>query len=106
MKKESTIIKLLNEKSATKQLVYSNTKEVFNDLVNALKNKQQLLSDLLTDKSKNVNLDFSSNGEFDAQLKFAGDTLLFHMHSNIFDFPPNHEIHKKKYIKYYNLKSF
>ena len=61
---------------------------------------------MLTDKSKNVNLDFSSNGEFDAQLKFAGDTLLFHMHSNIFDFPPNHEIHKKKYIKDDNLKSF
>jgi hypothetical protein len=43
MKKESTIIKLLNEKSATKQLVYSNTKEVFNDLVNALKNKHAFL---------------------------------------------------------------
>jgi len=106
MKKESTIIKLLNEKSATKQLVYKNTKEVFNDLVEALKNKQQSLVNLLNDKSKNVNLDFSSNGEFDAQLKFAGDTLLFHMHSNIFDFPPNHDIHKKKYIKDDNLKSF
>jgi hypothetical protein len=43
---------------------------------------------------------------FDVQLKFAGDTLLFHMHSNIFDFPPTHEIFKSKYINSDKTRSF
>mgnify|MGYP006080829983 FL=1 len=106
MKKESTIIKLLKEKSTTKQLVYRNTKEVFEILVKSLKLKAQSLSLLLSDAADDVELEFTSNGEFDAQLKFAGDTLLFHMHSNIFDFPPKHEVVKSKYVKDDKLRSF
>tara|TARA_B110000438_G_C15704687_1_gene602654 strand:- start:65 stop:739 length:675 start_codon:yes stop_codon:yes gene_type:complete len=106
MKKESTIIKLLKEKSATKQLVYRNTKEVFDDLVKSLKLKEQSLAVLLSDEVDDVELGFTSNGEFDVQLKFAGDTLLFHMHSNIFDFPSNHEVIKSKYVKEDKLRSF
>ena len=55
---------------------------------------------------ENVELEFKSNGLFDVQLKFAGDTLLFHMHSNIFDFPPTHEIFKSKYINSDKTRSF
>jgi hypothetical protein len=106
MKKESTIIKLLKEKSATKQLVYRNTKEVFDDLVKSLKLKEQSLAVLLSDEIDDVELEFTSNGEFDVQLKFAGDTLLFHMHSNIFDFPSNHQVIKSKYVKEDKSRSF
>tara|TARA_B110000263_G_scaffold210867_1_gene193580 strand:- start:63 stop:737 length:675 start_codon:yes stop_codon:yes gene_type:complete len=106
MKKESTIIKLLKEKSATKQLVYRNTKEVFDDLVKSLKLKEQSLAVLLSDEVDDVELEFTSNGEFDVQLKFAGDTLLFHMHSNIFDFPSNHQVIKSKYVKEDKSRSF
>ena len=106
MKEESTILKLLKEKSTTKQLVYRNTKNVFNDLVKALKQKEKSLSDLLKDEADDVALEFTSNGEFDAQLKFAGDTLLFHMHSNVFDFPPDHQVSKSKYASEDKLRSF
>ena len=106
MKKESTIIKLLKEKSATKQLVYRNTKEVFDDLVKSLKLKEESLAVLLSDEVDDVELEFTSNGEFDVQLKFAGDTLLFHMHSNIFDFPSNHQVIKSKYVKEDKSRSF
>ena len=84
MYNEDSIINLLKEKSATKQIVYSKTKDVFNKLVLALNNKEKSIASVLKDQVKNVELEFKSNGEFDAQLKFAGDTLLFHMHSNIF----------------------
>ena len=40
MKNEAEILKLLKEKSATKQLIYRNTKEVFDDLVISLKSKE------------------------------------------------------------------
>ena len=43
MHDQDSIIKLLKEKSATKQLIYRNTKEVFNKLLNALKEKEKSL---------------------------------------------------------------
>ena len=106
MKNEAEILKLLKEKSATKQLIYRNTKEVFDDLVVSLKSKEKSLTSLLKNEVENVELEFKSNGLFDVQLKFAGDTLLFHMHSNIFDFPPSHEIFKSKYINSDKTRSF
>ena len=106
MKNEAEILKLLKEKSATKQLIYRNTKEVFDDLVVSLKSKEKSLTSLLKNEVENVELEFKSNGLFDVQLKFAGDTLLFHMHSNIFDFPATHEIFKSKYINSDKTRSF
>ena len=49
---------------------------------------------------------YSSDGDFESKLKFSGDTLLFHMHSNVFDFPNSHSIHKTKYVKQDKLRSF
>ena len=106
MKRETEILKLLKEKSATKQLIYNNTKEAFDELVVCLKAKEKSLTNLLKNELNNIKLEFKSNGIFDVQLKFAGDTLLFHMHSNIFDFPPTHEIFKSKYVKKDTSRSF
>ena len=106
MHDQNSIIKLLKEKSATKQIIYRNTKNVFDNLVNSLKEKEKSLSDILKSDTDKVELEFKSNGQFDAQLKFAGDTLLFHMHSNVFDFPPNHQLSNSKYVKEDNLRGF
>jgi hypothetical protein len=106
MSKSNKIVELLKEKSATKQLIYRNTKEVFENLVVSLKAKEKSLSKLLKKEENAVKLEFKSNGIFDVQLKFAGDTLLFHMHSNVFDFPPDHNIFKSKYVKKDNSRSF
>ena len=106
MHDQNSIIKLLKEKSATKQIIYRNTKNVFDNLVNSLKEKEKSLSDILKIDTDKVELEFKSNGQFDAQLKFAGDTLLFHMHSNVFDFPPNHQVSNSKYVKEDNLRGF
>ena len=46
MKRETEILKLLKEKSATKQLIYRNTKEAFDALVVSLKAKEKSLTDL------------------------------------------------------------
>jgi|TARA_B110000240_G_C13504989_1_gene455716 hypothetical protein len=106
MSKSNKIVELLKEKSATKQLIYRNTKEVFENLVVSLKAKEKSLSKLLKKEENAVKLEFKSNGIFDVQLKFAGDTLLFHMHSNVFDFSPDHNIFKSKYVKKDNSRSF
>jgi hypothetical protein len=86
MESEKEILDLLNKKSSLKQEIFKITKDIFDDLVVSLKSKEKSLTSLLKNEVENVELEFKSNGLFDVQLKFAGDTLLFHMHSNIFDF--------------------
>jgi len=104
MKKDKEIIELLKSKAVTKQQVYRNTKEVFADFQKVLKEKLTGINNEISDKK--VRVVYSSDGNFEARLKFSGDTLLFHMHSNVFDFPVSHPIHKTKYIKEDSVRSF
>ena len=64
------------------------------------------LNDAMKDLDKSVLVEYLSKGNYEAQIKFSGDTLLFHMHSNVFDFPKNHSINQTKYVKDDNLRSF
>jgi len=106
IKMENEIIDLLQKKACTKQAVYRKTQAVFLDLQKLLKAKASSLTKKIASKDKCVNVLYSSKGKFEAQLKFSGDTLVFHMHSNVFDFPSKHEIHKTKYVKEDKLRSF
>ena len=104
MKKDEEIIELLKSKAVTKQQVYRKTKDVFSDFQKILKEKLTNINNEISDKK--VKVVYSSDGNFEAKLKFSGDTLLFHMHSNVFDFPASHPIYKTKYVKEDTLRSF
>ena len=104
MKQQEKIIELLKTKASAKQVVYRKTKEVFAEFQQYLKAKSDVVNNELSDKD--VQVIYSSAGDFESKLKFSGDTLLFHMHSNVFDFPNSHLIHKTKYVKQDNLRSF
>lgn len=104
MKSESKIIDLLNNKSSVKQEVYRLTKEHFGVFQQVLEEKVNRLTDCITNKA--VTISYEESGDFDAKLKFSGDTLLFNMHTNIFDFESSHKIHKTKYIKDDKMRSF
>ena len=103
---EKEIIDLLKQKACTKQDVYRRTQAVFADLQKLLKAKASNLTKKIASKDKCVKVLYSSKGKFESQLKFSGDTLVFHMHSNVFDFPSKHAIHKTKYVKEDKLRSF
>ena len=102
MDSEKNILKLLKEKSCTKQKVYKITKGVFAEIQEILSAKATRLNDAVSD----VDISYEESGDFDAKLKFSGDTLLFHMHTNIFDFEPSHQIHKTSYVKEDKMRSF
>tara|TARA_B100000902_G_C27079099_1_gene797949 strand:- start:138 stop:812 length:675 start_codon:yes stop_codon:yes gene_type:complete len=104
MKQEEKIIDLLQTKACAKQKVYRETKEVFVEFQKQLKEKSSVVNAEITDKD--VQVIYSSAGDFEAKLRFSADTLLFHMHSNVFDFPLSHSIHKTKYVKEDILRSF
>ena len=104
MNSERNIIKLLKEKASTKQKVYKITKEVFAEIQEILNKKATKLNVEVLDPD--VDISYEESGDFDAKLKFSGDTLLFHMHTNVFDFHPSHHIYSTSYVKEDKMRAF
>jgi hypothetical protein len=100
------IQKLLVQKSSTKQHVARITHEVFESFKKELKSIQEYLVPKMQLDAPLVELKYYDKGEFEMHLKFAGDTLVFMMHTNIFDFDGGHVLHKNPYIKEDPLRSF
>jgi len=89
----------LTDKAQLKQKVYSNTLDTFGLL-------SQAVHDIVTDyqgfqkKSKEpVPFEMKPKGDFEMELKFAGDVLIFLMHTNVFEFSRNHEVMNTSYVK-------
>ena len=106
MSENTRILELLKTKSSTKQEVFRNTKSVFQKLTSILEDKANSLNSQMSEEDKFVELSFERKGEFESHITFSGDRLIFHMHSNVFDFPPSHSIHKTSYVKEDKLRSF
>ena len=106
MDSSKKIINKLTKKAITKQEVYRICKSFFDMLKEVISELSEDLSKEISVLDKHVEIKYIDKGEFEIQLKFSGDTLIFHMHTNIFDFPPNHSIHKSSYIKDDNMRSF
>ena len=106
MSENKKILELLKTKSSTKQEVFRVTKAVFSELSDILKKKGEILSEEMQKEDKFVKVDFNSNGDFESHLKFSGDRLIFHMHSNVFDFDKSHQVHQTSYVKDDKMHSF
>ncbi len=97
--KKLEIIGTLKEKSILKQKVYDNTFESFCIVKDVLKNLSKDINTNLGGTDSRVRLEYTDRSNFDAQIKVAGDILLFSMHSNIFQFDREHPAWKTAYIQ-------
>lgn len=98
------LFKQLINKGILKQKVYSNTLESFQLFKAAvLKLTAEYAEKSGTEK---IVFEFTDRGEFEFELKFAGDVLIFLMHSNVFEIPRQHEIMRTKYIKQDKTRSY
>ncbi len=97
--KKQSIIATLKEKSVLKQNVYDNTLEAFNNIKDVLKVLSKEMNTSLDGMDSRIKLEYIDRSSFDAQLKVAGDLLLFSMHSNIFQFDREHPAWKTPYIQ-------
>ena len=93
------ILDLLAGKASTKQLVFRKTKEVFKEFKALLKTIADELNSNICKIDKEVVVEYFDNGEFEAEIRFSGDALIFHMHTNSFTFEKNHFTNKHSYIK-------
>ncbi len=97
--KKLAIIKTLREKSVLKEKVYDNTLESFIFVKDILKSLSKEVNLNLGGIDSRIKLEYTDRSSFDAQLKVAGDILLFSMHSNIFQFDREHPAWKTPYIQ-------
>lgn len=96
--KLNQILERLDEKASLKQHVYRVTLEVFDMLRVETEKIANQLAPAFLEKDPSVEIVFTDMGTYEFHLKFSGDTLVFMMHTNVFTFPPDHEINNYRYI--------
>jgi hypothetical protein len=93
-------------KAGLKQEVYAKTLEAFN----VFKEESILLA---SDYHKKISqtkwpilFEYKDRGNFEFELKFGSDVLIFFMHTNVFEFSRDHEVMKTGYIKENKQRSY
>ena len=99
--KQKDLFARIYDKSKLKQDVYSNTKTAFTKLTDILKTIESDYNGYLKKSKKDIDLSFELRikSEFELEVKFGGDILIFMMHTNIFEFPRNHAVMQSSYVK-------
>lgn len=87
------------EKGGMKLDIYNNTYESFQEMKTLAKEMIENLKKKVVKIDKRIQFSFSDRGEFEAELKFGGDMLIISMHTNVFEFPREHDIMNLSYIK-------
>lgn len=92
------IIQMLKEKACMKQDVFKITIDTFNVFKYSLKKIVDDLSGVMKTDSR-ISLEFKTKNEFNAEIKIAGDTLIFQVHTNVFHFDKSHHIWNSSYVR-------
>lgn len=100
------IAQLLREKSSLKQDVFYQTIAGFNALKSVVKELASELKTMANGIDRRLIVEYNEKSEFEVELRVAGDILIFHMHTNVFEFDTSHQIWKTTYVKEQPSRSF
>lgn len=100
------ILQLLKEKASHKQDVYYRTQVAFDLLRQVVKSVAEELKPLAAKIDKRLVVEYVNKNEFEAELRVAGDVLIFHMHTNVFEFDTSHQVWRSAYVKQDPTRSF
>ena len=103
---QNLIVDTLIEKSGMKQQVYENTLEAFNLIKGVLHEISLELNGNIKNNDRRMRLDYRDRGKFEAEIRVAGDILIFSMHTNVFEFDRDHSIWKLPYVQANKLNSY
>lgn len=99
MQLKESLSNLVFSKGELKQNVYNSTKETFELFRTTAKDILIQLQEQNRANGKNIRFEFNDRGDFEFEISFAGDTLIFMMHTNVFEFSRNHDVMKSQYIR-------
>jgi len=103
---QDKIIDILQNKTIVKQQVFDKTLETFRLLKKVLQNLTLRYNKKLNTAGSKVSISYKDKGPFFAELKVAGDLLVFNMHSNVFEFDRDHGVWKISYVQSNQLVSY
>jgi hypothetical protein len=92
------IINGLQQKSSTKQTIFRNTKVIFESLKEVAQELVNEIKERMGSYDDSVQIEYKEVNEYEFNIKFSGDLLIFIMHSNIITFPDDYEIMKSTYV--------
>lgn len=97
MKKSNDLKETLVEKALVKQDVFDITHDIFEELKLVLEEEIDHLKENI--QNERVRLIFNNSGAYETRVTLGGDTILFHMHTNVFKFDENHASWNTSYVK-------
>lgn len=97
---------LLREKSSLKQDVVEQTDAAFKSFKEAAHNIAARLQNDVTSADKRLKFEYADKGSFIFNLRFAGDTLVFYRHTNVFQFEKSHPLWKTGYLTTKEQRSY
>ncbi|NNC84394.1 MAG: hypothetical protein HKN79_12540 [Flavobacteriales bacterium] len=100
------LIETIKERSCLKRNVYENTVEQFESLNKVLAAFATELDEKVHSFDKRLEIKFEEVTRFESRLTMAGDTLIFYMHSNVFQFPQGHHVWNTSYVKENNDRAY
>ena len=95
----SNICQLLIQKGELKQQIYSSTLESMELFKQCAKEFEDYYEENCAEQHPRVTVDYNGKNLHEFKLRFAGDVLIFLMHTNIFEFPRDHEVMKTPYVR-------
>lgn len=79
---------------------------MFHELKRVVKEVVEEIRPLAYAIDKRLVVELRDKSEFEIELRVAGDVLLFHMHTNVFEFDATHQMWRTSYVKQEPSNSF
>ncbi len=100
------LFEALHKKSVLKRNIYQNTMHAFVQFRDIAQQLAKEFSDYQQDLDQQIPFEFNNRSEFEFEIQFGGDILIFMMHTNIFEFSRNHDVMKMPYIQSDKQRSY
>lgn len=100
------ILHMLRTKSSMKQDVFALTTALFAELKTVLQEVAEDLHGAIHLADKRLSVKYNDKGEMAGELKVAGDTIIFHVHTNVFKLDQSHSLWKTGYMAEDELRGY
>ena len=93
------ILQILATKSSNKQLVHRRVLSASAELRIVVQSVAVELNSKMVGIDRSVVVEFVDRGEFEFEIRFSGDSLVFQVHTNAFLLPSGHPVLASSYVK-------
>ncbi len=98
-KERKLIINTMKEKSCLKNTIFKQSLQAMELFKAKMHEIADDLKNSINTDDTNLYFNYTDKNPFEAEMAFAGDTLLFLAHSNVFYFPKEHTVWQNSYVK-------